>query len=76
MVTHLHLGIGPAGDLDDHVEDTVALVGEEGDVVERRDDGAALLEVDTVLWGSATVSEVDGGWLLVAGAHRACSARR
>jgi hypothetical protein len=29
----LHLCIGPAGNLNNHVEDAVVLVGEEGDVV-------------------------------------------
>lgn len=31
--THLHLGVGPAGNLDDHVEDGLLLVGVERDVV-------------------------------------------
>jgi hypothetical protein len=31
----LHLGISPAGDFDDHVEDAIALICEERDVVER-----------------------------------------
>lgn len=33
LLGDLHLGVGPAGDLDDHVEDTSILVGEQGDVV-------------------------------------------
>ena len=32
---NFHLSIGPAGDLDYHVEDTLVLIGEERDVVER-----------------------------------------
>lgn len=48
--TH-HLGVGPAGDLDDHVQDGAGLVGEEGDVVEGGDDLSILLSVDTVLCG-------------------------
>ena len=48
----LHLCVRPAGDLDDHVEDAIVLVGEERDVVEGRDDLAALLDEDTVLCGS------------------------
>jgi hypothetical protein len=35
----LHFGIGPAGNLNDHVEDTVVLVSEEGDVVPWADRG-------------------------------------
>lgn len=47
--THLHLRIGPAGDLHDHVEDGLAVIGIEGDVVEGRDGHAILLDVDAVL---------------------------
>ena len=50
------LGVGPAGDVDDHVEDAVVLVGEERDVVERRDDLAILLDVHAVLWRGQHVS--------------------
>ena len=45
----LHLGVGPAGDLDDHVQDAVVLVREERDVVEGRDDAAVLLDEHAVL---------------------------
>ena len=45
----LHLRVGPAGDLDDHVQDAIVLVGEEGNVVERGDDSAVALREDTVL---------------------------
>jgi len=34
LLGDLHLRVGPARDLDDHVEDAVALVSEEGNVVE------------------------------------------
>jgi hypothetical protein len=44
----LHLRVGPAGDLNDHVTDALVLVGEEGDVVEGRDDRAILLDVDAM----------------------------
>jgi hypothetical protein len=47
--THLHLGIGPAGHLNDHVEDRLLLVGVEGDVVPWRDELAVLLDEDAVL---------------------------
>ncbi len=39
----------PAGDLDDHVEDAIVLVSEEGDIVERRHDTAVALHEDSVL---------------------------
>jgi hypothetical protein len=44
LLGDLHLRIGPPGDLDDHVEDAVALIREERDVVERGDDRAILLD--------------------------------
>lgn len=47
--THLHLSVAPAGDLDDHVEDGLLLVGIERDVVPCRDGLAVLLDEDTVL---------------------------
>ena len=47
--TYLHLRIGPARDLNDHIEDRLLLIGVEGDVVERRDRHAILLDVDAVL---------------------------
>jgi len=56
----LHLRIGPAGDLDDHVEDTLVLVGEEGDVVEGGDDGAILLDEHTVFEGVRSADEARG----------------
>ena len=49
LLGDLHLGVGPAGDLDDHVQDAIVLVGEEGDVVPGRDDAPVLLEVHAVL---------------------------
>jgi hypothetical protein len=47
----LHLRIGPARDLDDHVEDAIVLVGEERNVVEGRDNSLVgrFLNVNTVL---------------------------
>ena len=47
--THLHLRVGPAGDLNDHVEDGLLLVGIQGDVVPCRDGLAVLLDEDAVL---------------------------
>lgn len=49
--TYLKLGIGPAGDLNNHVEDGLLLVGVQRDIVERRDGHAILLDVDAVLEG-------------------------
>lgn len=51
LLGDLELGVGPAGDLDDHVEDAIALVGEKRDVVEGRDDLAVLLDEDAVVCG-------------------------
>jgi hypothetical protein len=47
--THLHLRIAPAGDLDDHVENRLLLVGIQRDVVPCRDGLAVLLNEDAVL---------------------------
>lgn len=48
-VPYLLLGIGPAGDLDNHVQDCLLLVRVQRNVVEGRDGHAILLEVDTML---------------------------
>jgi hypothetical protein len=47
--TYLHLAIGPAGDLNDHVQDSLLLVGVEGDVVEGGYGHAIFLDVNAVL---------------------------
>jgi hypothetical protein len=47
-ITCLELGVGPAGNLNNHVDDALLLVGKEGNVVEGRDD-----LVLVVFWGSA-----------------------
>ena len=52
LLGDLHLRVGPAGDLNDHVEDGVVLVGEERDVVEGRHHTAIVLDVDAVLYNS------------------------
>jgi hypothetical protein len=49
LLGHFQLCVGPAGDLDDHVEDAGGFVCEEGDVVEGGDDVAVLFDVDAVL---------------------------
>ena len=60
MLSYLLLGVGPAGDLNDHVEDGLLLVGIEGDIVEGRDGLAILLDVDTVLQGVGLADLANG----------------
>jgi len=50
--TYLHFSVGPAGNFNDHVEDAVILVREEGDVVPWADGGlgGSRFEVRAVLW--------------------------
>lgn len=50
-VTDLKLGVGPARNLNNHVEDGLVLVGIQGNVVEGGDGDAILLDVDPVLEG-------------------------
>ena len=50
LLGDLELGVGPAGDLYNHVQDTITLVGKEGDVVEGGDDGSVLFRIDAMLW--------------------------
>ena len=47
--THLHLGIGPARNLDNHVEHSLLLIGIEGNVVKRRQRCAIFFNVHAVL---------------------------
>jgi len=61
--THLHLRIGPARDLDDHVEDGVRLIRVERNVMEGRDWHAILLDVDAMLEGVWS-SNLAGGVLI------------
>lgn len=51
VFSHLELGIGPAGDLNDHVKNGLLLVCVQGNVVEGGDGNAILLDVDAVLQG-------------------------
>jgi hypothetical protein len=48
LLAYFHLGVGPTGNLDDHVQDPVVFVSEKRDVVERGDDIAVLLDVDSM----------------------------
>jgi hypothetical protein len=59
-VSYLLLGVGPAGDLDDHVKDGLLLIGVEGNVVEGRDGDAILLDEHTVLEGVGLGDLADG----------------
>lgn len=57
---YLLLGVGPAGNLNDHVEDCLLSVGIEGDIVEGRDRLAILLDVHPVLQGEGLADLADG----------------
>jgi hypothetical protein len=57
LLGDFEFGVGPARDLDDHVQDALALVGEEGNIVEGRDDLAIVLDVYTVLYGQAMAGQ-------------------
>lgn len=67
----LDFGVGPAGDLNDHVENRLGLVGEEGDIVEGRSGktGLGVLEVDTVVEG---VGRANGASLVVLSRSHGC----
>jgi len=54
---YFHLGVGPTGDLDDHVEDAIVPVGEKRDVVEGRDDLTVSFSVDPVIEGVGCADE-------------------
>ena len=62
---HLLLRVGPAGDLNDHVQDGLLGIGVERDVVEGRDGLAVLLDEDAVLQGKRSAHLADA----VAGGH-------
>lgn len=49
LLGDLHLCVGPAGDLDDHVEDAIVPVSEERDVMEGGDDVSILFDEDAML---------------------------
>jgi len=57
LLRDLHLSVRPARDLYDHVEDTIALIYEEWDVMEGRDDVAIVLEVHAMWEGVRGVDE-------------------
>jgi len=51
------LGVSPAGDFDNHVEDAIALVGKERNVVEGGDDGSVLFRVDAMFEGVGSTDD-------------------
>jgi len=57
FLADLELGVGPAGDLDDHVENAIALVGKERNVVERRDDGSVVFRVYAMVEGVGSTDD-------------------
>lgn len=59
LLRDLHLRVGPARDLNDHVENAIILVGEKRNVMEGRNDRAVLLDEDAMLWTIADISVRD-----------------
>jgi len=53
----LKLGVGPAGNLDDHVEDAIALIGKKRDVVEGGEDGSVLFSIDAMFEGIGSTDD-------------------
>ena len=58
--TDLHLRIGPAGNLDNHVEDGLLLIGIQGDIVEWGNGDAILLNKDAMLEGVGSANLAGG----------------
>ena len=56
LLGDLELCVGPTRDLDNHVEDAIALVGKKRDVVEWGDDGSILFRIDAMFWRRADES--------------------
>jgi hypothetical protein len=50
LLGDLHLGVSPARNFDDHVQDSVVLVCEKGDVVKGGHDSAILFDVDSMFY--------------------------
>lgn len=57
---HLKLGVGPARNLNHHVQDGLLGIGVQGNIVERRDGDAILLDVHPVLEGVGGSDLADG----------------
>ena len=60
LLGDLELGVGPTGDLDNHVEDAIALIGKERNVVEGRDDLSVVFRVDAMFWDGGGESSWNG----------------
>lgn len=81
--SYLLFGIGPAGDLHDHVQNGLLLVGIQRDVMEGRDGDAIPLDEDTILECVRLANPADGvfgpglcvghGWKLGGGNGREMS---
>jgi hypothetical protein len=50
LLGDLELGVGPTGDLYNHVEDAIALIGKERNVVEGGNDASVVFGVDAMFW--------------------------
>ena len=57
---YLLLGVGPARNLNNHVQNVLLLIGIQGNIVERRDRHAIPLDVHTVLEGVGGADFADG----------------
>ena len=57
---YLLLRIGPPGDLDNHVQHRLLLIGIQRDIVERRARHAILLNIDAVLEGMGSANFARG----------------
>jgi len=57
LLGDLELCVGPTRDLDNHVEDAIALVGKERDVVEWGDDGSILFRIDAMFEGVGSTDD-------------------
>lgn len=60
MLSYLLLSVGPAGDLNDHVQDGLLLIGVERNVVEGGDGNAILLNEHAVLESVRGTDLADG----------------
>jgi hypothetical protein len=53
-----HLCVGPAGYLDDHVQDSIVTICEEGDIVKGRDDIPVLFDEDSMFCFKASTKQI------------------
>jgi hypothetical protein len=57
LLRNLDLGVSPTGDLDNHVEDAIALVGKKRNVVEWGDNSSVLFGIDAMLEGVGSTND-------------------